>query len=254
MRFEKELEIALAAAKKAAALALSYQPGITAEDKADLSPVTRADRESEALIAAMLLDAFPGDGLLGEEGTNVASSNGRRWIVDPIDGTRDYLRGNPLWANLIALEVDGEIVAGLVNLPCLGAVYTGVKGGGAYKNGSAIHISAKTTVAESVLCMCVFGRPQIALFKPNLFDWMSEFWAVRGLGGASDAMMVASGQAEVWLEPKAAPWDLAPLKVIAEEAGARFLNFNGGNSAFGGNCIICVPALEEEVKRLLPPL
>jgi histidinol phosphatase-like enzyme (inositol monophosphatase family) len=251
--FEKELEVALIAAKRAAALALEYQPGITADAKADLSPVTRADRESEKLITDMLLAAFPEDGLLGEEGADVPSRNGRRWIVDPIDGTRDYLRGNPLWANLIALEEHGEIVAGLVHLPCLSAIYTGVKGGGAFRNGKPIRVSTKTEIHESVLCLSSYGKPERRRFKPHLLDWMSEFWAVRGLGGAPDAMMVASGQAEVWLEPKAAAWDLAPLKVIAEEAGARFFNFDGGNSIFGGNCVICVPALEEDVKRLLEP-
>ena len=93
-----------------------YQPGIVAETKPDKSPVTQADRECERMIARILSEAFPDDGILGEEGARAESRSGRRWIIDPIDGTRDYVRGNPLWANLIALEADGDVVVGVVNL------------------------------------------------------------------------------------------------------------------------------------------
>ncbi len=112
----RELEVAMEAAKKAAELALRYQPNIVAETKPDKSPVTQADRECERMIARILSEAFPDDGILGEEGARAESRSGRRWIIDPIDGTRDYVRGNPLWANLIALEADGDVVAGVVNL------------------------------------------------------------------------------------------------------------------------------------------
>ncbi|HTC90205.1 MAG TPA: inositol monophosphatase family protein, partial [Bryobacteraceae bacterium] len=108
----RELEIAMAAAKKAAELALQYQRNIIVETKPDKSPVTQADRECERMIARMLSEAFPEDGILGEEGASTESRSGRRWIIDPIDGTRDYVRGNPLWANLIALEADNEVVVG----------------------------------------------------------------------------------------------------------------------------------------------
>ena len=118
--WSKELEVATDVARKAAELALRYQPGIVAETKPDKSPVTQADRECERMIARMLSDAFPEDGILGEEGARSDSRSGRRWIIDPIDGTRDYVRGNPLWANLIALEAEGDVAVGVVNLPDAG--------------------------------------------------------------------------------------------------------------------------------------
>ena len=239
------------AARKAAELALRYQPGIVAETKPDNSPVTEADRECERLIAGMLNEAFPDDGVLGEEGARRQSQSGRRWIIDPIDGTRDYICGRPLWANLIALEAGDQIVAGVVNLPMLGNLYTACRGGGAFHKDSPIRVSAKTRVEESSLCFCAFNRLDATPFKDCFADWMSRFWSVRGLGGAPDAMMVASGQAEVWIEPVAAIWDFAPLKVIAEEAGGRFLNFDGGSTIYAGNCIVCTPALESEVLKLL---
>lgn len=247
----RELEVAIEAAKQAAELALQYQPGITADVKPDKSPVTQADRECERMIARMLSDAFPGDGILGEEGASAESKSGRRWIIDPIDGTRDYIRGNHLWANLIALEANGEVVAGVVNLPMLGKLYHASRGGGAYSNGAAIRASAKTSIKESVLCVNGYDKVARSPYRDRLLDWMARFWAVRGLGGAADAMLVASGQAEVWIEPSASPWDFAPLKVILEEAGAGFLNVDGGSSIYAGNGIGCAPGLEAEVRRFL---
>jgi histidinol-phosphatase len=251
MPWSREIEVAVQAARKAAELALRYQPGIVAETKPDNSPVTEADRECERLIARILKDAFPDDGILGEEGARCESRSGRRWIIDPIDGTRDYVRGNPLWANLIALEEGSEVVAGVVNLPMLGNLYTASRGNGAFRNGSPICVSSKSAIDEAVLCMSAFDKLEGTPLKSRMLDWMARFWAVRGLGGATDAMMVASGQAEIWIEPRAAPWDFAPLKVIVEEAGGRFLNFDGGSSICAGNCIVCAPGLESEVLRFL---
>jgi len=102
-----------------------------------------------------------------------------------------------------------------------------------------------------VLCVNGFNATHTLPFQPILLDWMRQFWAVRSMGGCLDAVMVARGQADLWIEPTAAPWDLAPLKVIAEEAGARFFNFDGGGSIYGGNCIVATPGLEREARRLL---
>ncbi|MGA2212655.1 MAG: inositol monophosphatase [Bryobacteraceae bacterium] len=247
----KELEVAADTARRAGEIALQCQPDIVAETKADNSPVTQADRECERMIARMLSDAFPEDGILGEEGAHLESRSGRRWIIDPIDGTRDYVRGNPLWANLIALEAEGDVALGVVNLPVLGKLYSASRGGGAHLNGSGIRVSSKTSVNDSVLCVNGYDKMANLPFRAELLDWMARFWAVRGLGGAADAMMVASGQAEVWIEPVASPWDFAPLKVILEEAGARYLNMDGCSSIYAGNAIGCAPGLEQEVRRLL---
>jgi len=247
----KELEVARQAAQQAAHIALRYQPGIVAEKKHDDSPVTKADRECERLIASLLAEAFPDDGLLGEEGARAESKSGRRWIIDPIDGTRDYLRGNPLWANLIALEAGDEIVLGVVNLPELDLMYTAVRGGGAYRNDSTIHVSSKNSVEEAVLCLNGLNKVDGLPFRQDLLDWIAPFWSVRALGGAADAMMVAAGQAEIWIEPSASPWDFAPIKVIVEEAGGCYFNFDGGRTIYAGNAVACVPGLEQETKSFL---
>lgn len=249
--WDREVETAMAASRKAAEVALAMQAGIAFESKDDGSPVTAADKACEAVIAATLQAAFPEDGLLGEEGAAAESRNGRRWIIDPIDGTRDYLRGNPLWANLIALEADGEVVVGIVNLPGLGGLYCASRGGGAFKDGTPIRASAKTSFAESVLCLNSINKLDALPFRDKLLSCIHEFWAVRSLGGAPDAMMVASGKADFWIEPTASPWDLAPLQIIIEEAGGVMFGFDGDRGIYVGNCVACAPGLETSVRELL---
>ena len=156
--WERELQVAVDAAQRAGEVALRYQKGITAETKPDDSPVTMADRECERLIAEALTAAFPDDGLLGEEGTARSSANGRKWIIDPIDGTRDYVRGNPLWSTLIGLEADGRMVVGVAHLPVFGGRFTAGRGIGAFQNGTKIHSSECGSTSQAVVCFNGFNR------------------------------------------------------------------------------------------------
>ena len=250
--FSRELEAGRTIARRAGENALRYWgKGIGFESKADTSPVTMADRESEILIASLLSEQFPEDGLLGEEGARKDSGNGRRWIIDPVDGTRDFIRGNPAWAVLIGFEAAGEVEVGIAFLPAMGHMFCAARGAGAFLNDDAIHASAITDPGQAVVCFNGFNATRKLPFAPVLLDWMSQFWAARSMGGCLDAMMVARGQADLWIDPTAAPWDLAALKVIAEEAGARFLNFDGGSSIYGENCIIVTPGLEQTARSLL---
>ncbi len=252
MRLHREIEMAKLLVEEAGAMALDYQRrGVSAESKADESPVTAADRACEELIVARLGREFPEDGVLGEEGANREGINGRRWIVDPIDGTRDFVRGIPLWAVLIALEQDGEIVVGAAHSPRQGLLLWAARGEGAWANESRLQVSNKTDPAEAVLSFNGFNKLGVSRFAPGLLSWIHPFWAVRSLGGAVDAMLLAQGQSDVWIEPNAAPWDLAPLKLLIEEAGGRFASFDGENTIYGGNAYACAPGLESYVKQLL---
>lgn len=252
MALEKEIELAKLLAQEAGALALDYQRrGITAELKADESPVTAADRACEKLIVDGIAREFPEDGVLGEEGASRQSSNGRKWIIDPIDGTKDFVRGIPLWAVLIALEHDNEIVAAAAHSPRQSLLLWAARGAGAFANGSRIHVSQKAQSSEAILSFNGFNKPGVGRFASRLLPWVQGFWAVRGLGGSVDAMLVAQGQADVWIEPNACPWDLAPLKLIIEEAGGKFGSFDGENTIYGGNAYACAPGLESYVKQLL---
>jgi len=254
MPWEREIEVCRSVARSAGELALAYAAkGVSAEDKSDDSPVTLADRECERLIVSELSAVFPDDGFLGEEGGSQSGRSGRRWIVDPIDGTRDFVRGLPTWSNLIGLEADGEVVAGVCNLPAQGELYWAVRGGGAFVGERAIHVSAIDRRDRAVLCLTGFNNLSGSPLQATLLDYLSGYWAVRSMGGCQDAILVPSGRAEAWIELEAKAWDLAPFKLIAEEAGARFFNFDGGSSIYGGNAVICAPFLEPELRELVRP-
>ncbi len=250
--FERELDLAKLVAQEAGALALDYaRKGVTAESKADESPVTAADRACEKLIVDTISREFPDDGILGEEGSNRESRSGRKWIVDPIDGTRDFVRGIPLWAVLIGLEEDGIIVAGTAHVPGQNTLLSAARGKGAWANGHRMKVSDKTLPAEAVLSFNGFNKSGIRHLSAGLLPWIERFWAVRSLGGAMDASLLIQGKSDVWIEPEAAPWDLAPFQILIEEAGGIFRSFAGKATIYGRNAYACTPSLEPYVKELL---
>jgi histidinol-phosphatase len=252
MTFEKELEVARNVAEQAGRLALeNHARGFKTETKSDNSPVTSADRANEVLIAELLGKAFPDDGLLGEEGASRAARSGRRWIIDPIDGTRSFVRGIPTWSVMLALEAEGEVVVGAVNLAPLGELYSAAKGLGAFRNGAPIHCSPRKKLNEAMLCLTGYDHVAKWPWGARLLPWLTQFWSIRSMGGCLDAMCVAAGRAEAWINLQAKAWDLAPLKIIGEEAGAKFFNLDGKSSISGGNCVITTPALEKELREFL---
>jgi histidinol-phosphatase len=252
MTLEKELEAAVKAARAAGENALRAQSGnVAAEQKPDDTPVTAVDRQNERIVAGLLTDAFPEDGLLGEEGASRQGSSGRRWIIDPIDGTRDFIRGLPAWSVMIGLEAADDIAVGVIYFPALGEVYAAARGHGAFRNETRLRVSPISRIEQSVLCANGLKFLPGSAIEHTLLGWMPRFWAVRAFGGALDAMYVAAGRAEVYVEPHVKPWDLAAMKIILEEAGARMFSFKGRASIYDGTCAACVPALEAEVRRFL---
>lgn len=252
MPYESEMFFAMAAARKAGEACIRIlNQGVTAETKPDDSPVTKADKESERLIVSILSQAFPDDGFLGEEGTARESKSGRRWIIDPIDGTRDFVRNNRLWAILIGLEEAGEPVVGVCYLPMLGEMYHAAKGMGAFWDGTPIQASKIDTVKQAVICVNKLNGVAGPPFGQRLLDWIAGFWCVRVFGGIYDAMLVASGRMEIWLEPSVAPWDLCAPACILREAGAKFMALNGKESIYEGNGVAYAPGMEAEVRKFL---
>jgi histidinol phosphatase-like enzyme (inositol monophosphatase family) len=252
MAYQHELTIGAEIARKAGELALKIREGnLGVESKSDESPVTIADRECEKLIVAELQRSFPEDGLLGEEGASRESSNGRRWIIDPIDGTRDFIRNTRAWSVLIGLEEKGQVVAGFAYFPSTGEMFSAAQGQGAFRDGHRIQASGIQKKSEALLCCNGLGFMHRCPFAGELLQWLSEFWTVRSMGGCLDAMLVATGSADAWIEAQAKPWDLAPLKIIAEQAGCVTFDFEGIDTIYGGNYVICVPALADEIKRFV---
>lgn len=232
-----------------------WRRGVEAEDKPDDSPVTVADKESEKLIMKLLKEEFPDDGFLGEEGSTEAGTSGRRWIIDPIDGTRDFVRGNRLWSNLLGLEAGGVVVAGVATFPALGEQYWAVRGEGAWKYAdgvaSRMRCSAITETKRAVVCFNQLNRVLAHPGPEKVLPFLAQFGASRCLGGAWDAMLVSEGCAEVWLEPVLKPWDLAALSVIAKEAGCAYFDYKGEDTIYGGNGVICVPAMVPVMRAFL---
>jgi len=260
MNLDRELELLRSSGWRAGALALDYQRrGFRMEDKPDASPVTEADKASERLLVDAITAAYPDDGLLGEEGASRPAANGRKWIIDPIDGTRDFIRRNGLWSNLLALEIDGVVCAGTVTFPALKKQYYATKGGGAWlqdmSSGETEPVRlTPSTIAEPARAVVCFNQLNQALGRPlaeKALPFLSLFWAARCLGGALDAMLVCSGSAEVWIEPKAEPWDLAAISLIAKESGCVYYDYEGRDSIYTGRAVIMTPALEPAVRQYL---
>ena len=250
----KELAVAREIARLAGEAALRHmRAGVQPESKEDESPVTIADREAEALIVSRLSEAFPDDGIMGEEGANRATKSGRRWIVDPVDGTRDFVRGTERWAVLLGLEESegGRILVGVAHFPVTGQTYYAVNGGGAFCNNERIHASPVTQLKDAIVHLNGLIQNEKMPYRDRLLDWVRGAFAVRSMGGAPDAMLVASGKSDIWLEPGCKPWDLAPVKLILEEAGARFFTLSGGNGIYENNALACAPGLEAEVRRFV---
>jgi histidinol-phosphatase len=213
------------------------------EVKPDRTPVTAADRDSEAAILAVIRSAFPSHAVLGEETGAHAGAEESRWIVDPIDGTRGFTRGGAFWGPLVALEHEGAIVAGAMGMPALGETYWAARGQGAFlKRGQdapvRLQVSGIRDWTESTLSLGEFR----GLFSPTregpLLQLAMSAAQVRCYGDLAGAAMVLQGRAEAWVEAGVKVWDIAPLKILVEEAGGRFTDLGAHPTVESGNCLI----------------
>jgi histidinol-phosphatase len=225
---------------------------LAVETKPDLTPVTEADRAAEQALSIRLGEARPGDGIVGEE-FGETGGGARRWILDPIDGTKNYVRGVPVWATLIGLEVGGELVAGVVSAPALGRRWWAARGSGAFANGDPIHASRVRTLADAQLCYSdtsgwdEFGR------GAEFGALMRRCWRTRGFGDFWGHMLVAEGAADVMAEPVLALWDVAALRPIVEEAGGRLTDLTGAGWATGAPAVTTNGLLHADVLTALGP-
>ncbi len=222
-----DLELALRLADAADALSLPlFGSGLAVERKADLTPVTEADRAVESMLRARLAEERPDDAILGEEEGSRAGASGRRWLLDPIDGTRNYTRGIPVWATLLALEEDGEVRLGVVSAPALGRRWWAERGAGAVRDGAPIRVSRIDRVEEAVLSVAL---------EDEVPEPARRAWHVRGFGDFWAHMLVAEGSVDAaWDARGVREWDLAAVQVIVEEAGGRFSDLRGARRLDAG--------------------
>jgi histidinol-phosphatase len=245
-----DLELALELADAADAITVRHfrSGDLQVETKADLTPVTEADRAVEKAVAQGVAAARPGHSVVGEEfGAGGAEGARARWIIDPIDGTKNYVRGIPVFATLLALEVDGEVVVGVASAPALGTRWWAARGEGAFADGDRIRVSATSAVGDALLShSSIEGWEKAGRLSPFL-QLVHAVGRTRGFGDFWQHVLVAQGSVDVAVEPEVSLWDLAALLVIVEEAGGRFTDLRGTRTAAGGDVISSNGHLHDEV-------
>jgi histidinol-phosphatase len=204
------------------------------DSKPDRSPVSNADRETERRIREVLAGERPDDAVLGEEYGSEGTGD-RRWIIDPVDATKNYIRGIPVFASLIALEESGEVTVGVVSAPALGARWWASRGGGAFSGDRRLRVSGISRLEHAQLCHAGFEEWQDGGSPGPLIDLARQCARTRGFGDFWQHMLVAQGSAEMAVDPVVNLWDLAAIKIIVEEAGGQFTDLSGNATADGGS-------------------
>jgi histidinol-phosphatase len=246
-------EAAVEAARQAGALALRYfDQGLAVEWKADRSPVTVADREAEDLLRTRLLGRwFPDDGFLGEEHGEQPGTTGFRWIIDPIDGTRNFVRGIPIWGTLIGLEYQGDPIAGVAEVPTLGQTYRALRGDGAYRGERRIRVSDVGDLSEGLLFYSSVSWFVRAGKQTEFLELTARTQRQRGFGDFYGFVMVAQGSGELMVEHGVHSWDVAALMPILEEAGGRLTDWDGNRTIHRPDVIASNGRLHEAVRQVL---
>jgi histidinol-phosphatase len=246
------VNLAVGLARDAGAITSRYFNGsFVAERKADDSFVTVADREAERYLRAGIEKAFPDDAILGEEEGEKPGRSNRRWILDPIDGTYSFVHGVPLYGVLIGLEIDSEAVLGVVNLPALDELIYAARGLGCFWNDATVRVSATESLGDALLLATDFGTCAQYGFGRAAEILQRQVRARRTWGDAYGHVLVATGRADIMLDPIMNVWDCAALLPIVEEAGGTFTDWQGLRTIRGGNAISTNGALFDSVMAVI---
>jgi histidinol phosphatase-like enzyme (inositol monophosphatase family) len=211
-----------------------YRSALTVETKSDGSPVTIADREAELAARAWLATHFPDDGILGEEFGETTGTSGRLWMLDPIDGTKSFVRGVPLWGSLVSLVEGEKVLAGAAFFPAVNEMLVAAPGEGCWWNGRRASVSTEAALTEAT---ALITDDRTFPTAEQAAGWRRLAGAVkiaRGWGDCYGYLLVATGRAELMVDPIMNPWDAACFLPIIEEAGGVFTDLQGNRTAFGG--------------------
>lgn len=244
------LDVATQGAYLAGRRAMGYfNTGVAAETKADNSPVTIADREGERVLREHIARAFPGHAVLGEEEGETAGSAEFRWIVDPIDGTKTFLAGVPLWGVLVGVEVRGEMKVGVIYLPALDEMVCAADGLGCTWNGRPCRVSAVSRLDDALLLTTSVTACRA---RSDAWDNLAARTRLqRTWGDCYGYVLVATGRADIMLDPAMNPWDSAPLLPILREAGGHFSDWQGTPTIWTGEAVATNAALAAVVLDVL---
>lgn len=217
------------------------------EYKGDRSPVSEVDRRCEETIIAALRRKFPDDGFLGEETGAEEGRSGRRWIIDPLDGTRPYLRGIPTFSVLIALEAQGQPVAGVIHLPALGRTYSAARGGGAFLDGAAIRVSGTDRPASAMGSALGYRELHDTPRGGRLLELIRQWDYAYGFMDAFTYGLVASGRLDCSVNLLDKPWDCAAAAIIVAEAGGTYSDVTGATTIHGEGFVLSNGRFHEEM-------
>jgi histidinol-phosphatase len=223
------------------------------ETKPDMTPVSEADRAVERALRDRIAAARPGHGVVGEELGDDAGAAAARWILDPIDGTKNYVRGIPVFATLVALERDGGLALGVASAPALRRRWWAARGHGAFADGRPIRVSRVSDLADAHVCHASLGSWRKHGLQDRFLELAWRCGRTRGFGDFWSHVLVAEGAADVALEPEVDLWDLAALQVIVEEAGGRFTDLRGAARPDGGSAVSSNGLLHPSVLAALRP-
>lgn len=257
---DARMELALEAARQAHDLILSFyqSSSLVVDRKRDSSPVTEADRGAERLIRELINREYALDGILGEEYGEQPGNSGFRWILDPIDGTKSFIHGVPLFGTLIGIEYQNECVGGVCRFPALDEVVYARKGSGTYwKRGPnppiQAHVSRVSEIADALFCITTIQGFERIGRKDALDALVATSGLTRGWGDCYGHCLVATGRAEVMVDPLMNLWDAAALLPIVEESGGTFTDWGGNRTAAGGNGVSVNETLSTTVLAHLKP-
>ncbi len=243
-------------ARLAGGIALGhFKTSLRVETKGDGSPVTIADRSAEQAARSWITEHFPHDGIMGEELGTANADAARRWIIDPIDGTRSFIHGVPLWGTLVAVADGENVIAGAAAFPAIDELVCAAPGLGCWWNGVQSHVSTVSALSEATVLTTserFTGSRERAPSRSSAWRRLAERAGTsRSWGDCYGYLLVATGRAEVMVDGSVAPWDAAAILPIITEAGGVFTDWNGRPTAFGGSMIATNAALAMEVRLAL---
>lgn len=226
-----------------------YNAGVVVETKSDSTPVTRADRESEDIIRERIARSFPTHAILGEEGGAKSGDSEYRWIIDPIDGTKSFIHGVPFYGVLIGVEVRGAASVGVVYMPALDEMVSAAQGLGCWWNGRPARVSQVAELAEATLLTTSVSS---CMARSDAYSKLATATKLqRTWGDCYGYVLVATGRAEIMLDPAMNPWDCAPLLPILQEAGGQFTTWSGTPTIWGPDAVGTNAALHSAVIDVL---
>ena len=233
----KELKVALMAAKEAGKFVKeSFSKNFKIYTKKDSSPVTDIDRKTEKIIVSRIKKYFPNHNFLGEEFSYKKTGSEYKWIIDPIDGTKQFIRNIPFYGTSIGLERKGRIIAGVINLPSMNMLCYAAKGKGSFVNGKRIKVSNKSKIEDSYVTFGDLTRLMEMGYTRNFLNIVKKCNSHRGYGDLLGFLYLAQGKTDFFIDTNK-PWDVAAAKIIVEEAGGKMTDLNGKDSIYSGHTI-----------------